>query len=430
MTDDSSSPLVELLTRASDGAVRTDFSGFYESVRRRRRFRRTMSVVTIVACAVLVVPLAIGVGYHVAHVRSAHAKPVSYPIQLPADYVQPTGLASEPGGSGVWYFAQGGAQPHPKETVFHWVRATGRTTSYPILLPAGGLTPLAVSPSGVAWLGVGSTLFTIDPSNAARPVTRRSLPIVASGDSYQGLPHLPPGAVPEIQSLAVNAAGRLIIARTFATSLQLLDPSSGAVTSIALPRLREVDGAGQNEVAAANGDSAIVAVVGPLVGRGAQRHSVTSVLELITGKWHTVASPCPPYGFSATALTLVVHGEHCIAVRPGPPGSQVVSVPTETKRPITCAEELSQDVILVCRPGGAYLDNLRTGVTSPVRLGSVRSNGVTRVPLGVTSGEPRPKPTPTSIPIMPTLVTSAGDGAAFFVPDEGPNRIGLLTTTG
>jgi hypothetical protein len=105
--------------------------------------------------------------------------------------------------------------------------------------------------------------------------------------------------------------------------------------------------------------------------------------------------------------------------------------PTPSPRPITCAQALTPVVLLVCTPEGAFTEDTRTGATRPVSLGS------TKVTTSDEHRMPEPQhladtarsvpPAPTSVPIVPTLVTSGGSGACFFIPSGGANEIGLLT---
>lgn len=91
---------------------------------------------------------------------------ISYPIQLPAGYQAPTGIAADPGGQGVWLFAQGGSPASPLDTVFYSPGATGPLTEYQLdatnpALQGGAQTPIAADSSGDAWIGDNRTLVSV-----------------------------------------------------------------------------------------------------------------------------------------------------------------------------------------------------------------------------------------------------------------------------
>ena len=94
---------------------------------------------------------------------------------------------------------------------------------------------------------------------ATGTVTSITLPDVAfEGSNGNGLP-TPPSATyaedySDIDALALAPDGSIVVARQYATELQLVDPSSGAVTSLPLPPGTELASLGSGDVAGLGAD--------------------------------------------------------------------------------------------------------------------------------------------------------------------------------
>lgn len=345
---------------------------------------------------------------------------VEYPVALPSGYQAPTGLATDES-NGVWFFAQGLINGSPQETLFHWSPTPQALTAYAVdvssaALNAGLDTPIVVDQSGRAWLGINQSLLVATPGLAGLRVL--SLPPVALGAPGSGLPSLPgpqPGDIAPIESLALGPGGTIVVARAFATELQVVDPSSLAVSSIPLPAGTALAGLGANDLAS-EADGGVIA---------AALYSGSGVHELgqyVNGTWSLTPAPCPAYAVAISASTLVVSGPGCVAAGTIPSAASgpveitslsVRGLPQGTPRAIA----LNGTTVLVDL--GAGVVSARGGSQSgPVSLGETDPGPSVGGSGGGIS---------TPVPIAMALVAPAGGGGAWFVPNGGAARVGQIS---
>jgi hypothetical protein len=235
---------------------------------------------------------------------------VSYPVRLPAGYAPPTAIAADPQDGGVWAFADGRVSGEPEETLFHW-SVSGVETRYPIrvssALLAGMSTPILVGDSGWVWIGINTTLVSVN----ARTGTEKfiSMPPVTVGAEGSGLPQGPgadPGANVSIDSLAWASPMTIVVGREFATELQTIDLSTRTVGVIRLPADTALAGLGSGDLAGVEGGRQLAAAL----YTSSARHEVGDYFD---GSWRIIHAPCSTYAVSAWGRQLAISGPHCVA---------------------------------------------------------------------------------------------------------------------
>ena len=243
---------------------------------------------------------------------------VSYPISLPVGYSEPTGIVSD-GAGGIFLFANGQVKGTAANTLFHWDDSTQSLLSYAIDEPSGTLapgqwTPLLVDDAGNVFIGIHSTLLEFDPSTRATQST--DLPAVSVGAPGSGLPFLPPppgsgastGTDPDatIDSLALSSTGEIVVARQFATELQVVDPSTLTVGTMPLPAATALAGLGEGDLSSSSSKGVLAAALYTASGE----HELG---QLVQGSWSESDSPCPAFSTSVSENELVVSGPQCVA---------------------------------------------------------------------------------------------------------------------
>jgi len=343
---------------------------------------------------------------------------VSYPVAVPNGYNAPTGLAVDPSGTGVWFFADSTTA----RTVFHWTASSGKLTDYSLSLSnpdlaAGAITPIVVDAQGRAWVGINHTLAMVDP--ATNSVQTYPLPAVTlAGPPLVLLPPTPPGVSPEqfavVDSLAVGANGSIVIGRQFANELQVFSPGDGTFSSITLPVNAVLAGTGQNLGATPNGEVVAILYVGS---------SSAEVALESGGAWYTVSSTCEPLSLTVgAALTLA--GPDCVAdshiSSSGVTGtlSPLPSAWTALVSHITTAISISAGIDAVGTGGGIDVVDAASGAGTPVDLGQIVLSGESSPGGGSNSTK--------TVPITPGLVASDGSGTVWFTIAEGGLQLGLL----
>lgn len=357
---------------------------------------------------------------------SAVAAPqVQYPVTLPSGYEQPTGLASDSSG-GVWFFAQGLADDVPQETLFHWSSAQQPMSRYVIdtsetSLNAGQYTPVIADQAGGAWLGINNhLLFTVPGSSELQVVP---LPAVTVGAPDSGLPQLPgmdPGNTAPVESLAIGPGGTILVARTFATELQVVDPATLAVSTIPLPASTAFVGMGASDLASGNSGSLVAAVL----------YSSSGVHELgqyVDNAWTVSDVPCGAYEATISAGTLAIDGDGCVAagaISSTSAGTSSAQAPVQLTS-VTIQGLPHGPVHAIALDSSAVLTDLGPGIVSAD--GELQSTAVTLgdfVPGPSSKGDGQATPSPQ--PVTMTLVAPAAIGSVWFVPDGGGPRLGLV----
>lgn len=135
---------------------------------------------------------------------------------LPARYGPLLALAGAGAGSGVWFTATAA-----RLTLFRLSMA-GALSSWPLPAPASSVRAsagvgLAVTAAGVAWIGVGPTLLRLDTKSSRL----RTWQVPARGAGAD--------------SVAVSQDGRVAVAMSDSSSVQVLYPREGTFRRIELP---------------------------------------------------------------------------------------------------------------------------------------------------------------------------------------------------
>lgn len=361
-------------------------------------------------------------------VASSAAWSVTYPVTLPAGYQSPTGIAAAANGSDLWLFAQGGSSSAPLDTLFYWTSRTNSLTAYQLdtaneSLQAGLYTPIVVDSSGNAWLGDNRTLVYVDRGTGE--VTTLTLPDVATASTSSDLPVPPTIGQAEdytsIDALAVAPDGSIVVARQYATALQLVNTSTEAVTGLSLPAGTELASLGEGDIAGAGtGEIAAALYAGSGVHELGQYSSASG--------WTLSTSPCPAYAVSMTGDVLGVTGPNCAAF--GTDNSAVA--PTLESQETTmvtgsehyaCAVYLGQDRVALCGSNVIGMSTLGGASTTSVALGEIA-----QAPPSYPNASQQVTG-PTSSPIAPGLIATSGDGSLWFVPEQGSQAVGRITSS-
>jgi hypothetical protein len=267
------------------------------------------------------------------------------------------------------------------------------------------------------WLGVDSTLVRVN-RYSGRVVYLR-LPAVTVGARGSGLPQLPgahPGDEAGVDALALGPEG-LIVGRTFATQLQVVNVVSGAVAHIALPLGTAL--AGLTSDLASDGK-----VIGVVLYSSGGLHELG---EYAHRAWSLARSPCATYAVSSSARGLIVSGPGCVArVTARKVGASVSSrdgqgtqlVESTGKVRIPCAVTVGPRSLLACTGRGGTLRMFGPHETSgPISLGVARPGP--SIGGGATGSS-------SSAEVTPLLLSSTGRGRVWFVPAQGDGVVGLI----
>lgn len=136
---------------------------------------------------------------------------------LPRGYGRPLAVAGARAGSGLWFTAAAA-----RLKLFR-LSTAGVLQSWPLPTPASsvrasGGVGLAVSATGVAWIGVGSTLLRLDTKS-----------------SYLSTWHLPAADGSKADLVAVGPDGRVAVASAHSSTVNVLNPRDGMFQQIELP---------------------------------------------------------------------------------------------------------------------------------------------------------------------------------------------------
>lgn len=137
---------------------------------------------------------------------------------LPPGYQPLLAAAGAPDGSGLWFAATAG-----QLTLFRLSMA-GALRSWSLPTPASSVRAshgvgLAVTSTGVAWIGVGSSLLRLDTKSSY--LSAWHLPGLAAGSSAD--------------SVAVSRDGHVAVVTSYSRIVRVLDPSDGQFRQIRLP---------------------------------------------------------------------------------------------------------------------------------------------------------------------------------------------------
>lgn len=151
---------------------------------------------------------------------------------LPGQYGPLLAITGASGGSGVWFTAIAA-----QLTLFR-LSVTGALSSWLVPAPpssTGATTAvgLAVTPAGVAWVGVGSTLIRLDTKTTQ--VSSWHIPVPQPNSLASQRSRSAPERTTATISLAVSPDGQVALAMPMSSSVQVLDPRSGTFQQIRLP---------------------------------------------------------------------------------------------------------------------------------------------------------------------------------------------------
>jgi hypothetical protein len=143
---------------------------------------------------------------------------VRHATTLPHRFGRMLAVAGALGGGGLWFAATSG------QLRLFRLSTAGALTSWPLptlasSVRANGGVGLAVTTAGVAWIGVGSTLLSLDTKSSR--VSTCQLAGAAGGSIAD--------------SVAVSPDGQVAVATSHSSSVRVLDPRAGTLRQIWLP---------------------------------------------------------------------------------------------------------------------------------------------------------------------------------------------------
>ncbi len=206
-------------------------------LRRRRRLTKAAAVALvcgIVPAAVLITATASTVAPNVVAIQGnqrvsvvrfgidTRQSSVRTAVRLSREYRRVSSLVGDQVRPGVWFWGQ--AMSHI--SLFHLNRNGGLQT-WPVLPLTdrlrAALSGFTVTRSGVAWLGLNSTLIRVE----TRTGRVRSWPIPAPRPGGQGSP--------AVEALAANSDGQIAVAMSHSSAIQVFSQRTGRFTEVTLP---------------------------------------------------------------------------------------------------------------------------------------------------------------------------------------------------
>lgn len=363
-------------------------------------------------------PVATSSGVSEQPSQSAENISVSYPISLPSGFITFGGIASDLHG-GIWAFAQGAdADGALNEAALHWNQAGDLLDKVDLVslgdnIRTGADSPVIVDRTGAVWVGVRHWLVKI----VADKPQLVSLPGVSEPSNDSGLQVAPTNAAnsdPEefanVESLALDPDGNVVVGRRLASALQVVNTSSNVVTSINLPVGTQLGGAARDVV----GDGSAPVAVSLYGG-----NKGFLAAQLGHAGWNETAD-CPAMTLSMGEGSLAVGGPGCAydttAGLAGGPHDVAPAAIGLADSPMVDVAQIDQRSYLADTHDGTYVV---TGSSSigPLDLGSIELG-----PSSVIGGHG-----PRTVPItVGNKTVSAGGGRLWFLPSQGGSRLGLI----
>jgi hypothetical protein len=211
--------------------------------RRRQRRRWVLIAVLLVASASVAAVIVGSSGGGGTSGRTSHAPARSHKVapvatrglSLSGGDLDPIDLTPDPAGDGVWFL---GATAAGTASIYRWNGS--KLTTYVLGNPAGdpqftfGIqVGLAITSSEQPWVGINSTLLTVNTvTRATRTV---SLPAPCTNPAIESPQLSAAQKVQDIQSLAINPDGVIAIVRSGANCVQIYDQGTNTFRTIALP---------------------------------------------------------------------------------------------------------------------------------------------------------------------------------------------------
>ena len=153
---------------------------------------------------------------------------VRHATTLPRGYGRPLAVAGARAGTGLWFTTTA------RQLKLFRLSTGGALRSWPLPTPAssvraGGGAGLAVSATGVAWIGVGSTLLRLDTKRSS--VSTWYLPALAVVSKADR----PTARGPTADLVAVSPDGHVAVATARSGTVHVLNPRTGTFRQIKLP---------------------------------------------------------------------------------------------------------------------------------------------------------------------------------------------------
>ena len=351
---------------------------------------------------------------------------ISYPVTVPAGYSRASGLTAPAGTGNVWYFAESSSQYE----LFDYSVSSGTVKSYGVphlaALRSGVVTPIAIGNNGTVWVGINDSLVGIEPSSGAVSVVPLpTAPLVAQ--TVEAPPPTVPGLsavdFEDVDSLAAESNGSLVIGRLYSSVLQTYSPSTGKFGAVELPVDTVLTGNGADLAVAPNG------VISVIVWASAPGTiPAEEVAEWNGVQWVVEDVGCSALNLVDVGATLLASGRGCAASQEMSAvvsGSAMTSLlPSGTSgvnAQVGPGIPVSQSETLLATAVGAELVSPSSQVVETLSLGSIL------VGSGMGGGPAGALPSATSVvPVTLGVMASNGQGLVWFLPAEGGESIGLM----
>jgi sugar lactone lactonase YvrE len=160
---------------------------------------------------------------------------------LPSGYAPVNHLSADPSQSGVWFWSWTSATARAffwnarNKALSSWALGPTWTDHLDVYAESG----LAVDSHGDLWIGALNQLVELNPRTGLATFT----PLPEPADSLIAESARPPTdrGYHHIHAIAVDASGRIVVAFSAASQLEVFDPTSKAVTTIGLPAIGDVE---------------------------------------------------------------------------------------------------------------------------------------------------------------------------------------------
>lgn len=347
---------------------------------------------------------------------------VRYPILLAHGFETVGGISSDAAG-GVWGFVQGGSQgAGVNEALFHW-NVSGALIDEVDLTPLGPMaetgadSPVVTDATGDAWVGLRRSLIEVSDGGIGQVIALPDVSLPTAGSSLP-LPPSAPGGPPAVQftnveSLAIGPSGEIVVGRRFSTDLQLVDPGTRVVTTLALPSGTTLAGLGQDLSATS---SYITAAL--YAGNGQYELGTYT-----SGAWALLggAGSCPAYHISTKGAQLLAAGSGCVEARQmsANTASTLLYRQTLGSSEAARAYALGGKRFILQTNAGQYVEAATSAV--PISLGTIVVSAYSS-PAGSKKFRMRTEPV-----MLGDQTASSVDGSIWFVPAQGGRHIGRLT---
>lgn len=262
---------------------------------------------------------------------------------------------------------------------------------------------MVVDRSGDLWVGLHAAVVEITRAGELHFVRLPALPLAAA---HSGLLTPPPSPLPAtdyqgVDEMALTKDGSIVIGRMFTTRMLVLNPSTWALRSVALPSSSELSlGTG---ALAGNGTGNVGAILYTARGR-------SEAAEFTGTSWLIAPSGCQPQSVSAAGRSLLFAGSSC-ALMANRVAGQALSLRKVAHLPGTFSA--------VTMGGATSAQFSATGVTvvrgkrsTQLRLGTIET-----APSSNPRGDPDVPNEIRYLPIEATLSAPDGRGGLWVLPN-------------